>query len=150
MHSLRDASMAVRTALRDALAEVDLTPVQNTALHMLEVDPGSSSAELARRMHVTPQTMHKLVTDLEHAGLVELSRRPGHGRILDTNLTKHGRQVLAEAHARVETVEERLMASLSERQQQQLLGLLRRCVAALDPHDDAQHDPAGARSGHAK
>lgn len=47
----------------------DLTPVQSTVLHLIAATPGTSSAELARRTHVTPQTMHKMVTDLERWGL---------------------------------------------------------------------------------
>ncbi|TDD05268.1 MarR family transcriptional regulator [Nonomuraea deserti] len=53
------ASNVVRAAVRHALTDLDLTPVQNTVLHMIAATPGSSSAELARRTHVKPQTMHK-------------------------------------------------------------------------------------------
>lgn len=141
MHSLRDATSAVRSALRRTLAELDLTPVQNTALRIVAAEPGSSPAELSRHMHVTPQTMHKLVTDLEHRGLLALQPRPGHGRILDTHLTDDGERLLAEADTRTQAIEDQLTAGLSQRQRQQLLNLLDHCVAALDPPqgDEQQH-----------
>lgn len=140
MHSIRDATGAVRSAIRRTLAELDLTPVQNTALHLVAGAPGSSPAELSRHMHVTPQTMHKLVTDLAHRGLLSLTPREGHRRILDTNLTDQGTKLLSEADARTQEIEDRLTAVLSDRQRQQLVAMLDRCVRAITPgHDD--HSP---------
>ncbi len=139
MHSLRAATGAVRSALRHTLAELDLTPVQNTALNLVRGEPGSSPAELSRRMRVTPQTMHKLLTDLEHQGLLTLTPRQGSGRILDTNLTGQGQKLLAEADARTQQIEQRLTAVLTDRQQQQLVAMLDRCVDALTPETD--NDP---------
>lgn len=146
MHSLRDATGAVRSEIRRVLAEIDLTPVQSTALHLVAGDPGSSPAELSRRMHVTPQTMHKLVTDLEHRGLLALTPREGHRRILNTNLTDQGAKLLAEADAKTRQIEERLTAVLSERQQQQLVAMLDRCIHALT--HEIGDDPAGTPDAH--
>lgn len=124
--------MAMRAALRHALSDLDLTPVQNTVLHLLAADPASSSAELARRTHVTPQTMHKLVTELQHRELLILQPRPGHGRILDAQLTDQGQQLLAQADTRGQAIEDRMTAGLDEQQRQQLIDLLQRCATALD------------------
>ena len=90
-----------------SLTDLDLTPVQNTAMHLISATPGSSSAELARHTHVTPQTMHKLVADLEQRGLLTLHPRAGHGRILDAHLTNQGRQVMADADKRAKAIEAR-------------------------------------------
>lgn len=131
-HLLREATMATRAAFRNALVDLDITPVQNTAMHLVATTPGTSSAELARRMHVTPQTMHKLVTELQHRGLVVLRPRPGHGRILEVHLTGQGQQLLAEADTRAQAIEDRMTAGLDKRQHQQLLQLLQHCITALD------------------
>lgn len=140
-HALRTATGAVRAALRDTLADLGLTPVQNTALQLVARDPGSSPAELSRHMRVTPQTMHKLVTDLAHRGLLTLTPRENHRRILDTNLTDEGRRLIAGADARAQAIEERLAAVLSERQRRQLVTLLDHCVDALtSPPDDGPPD----------
>lgn len=125
----------VRIELRDALADLDLTPVQNTALHMISGKPGSSSAELARRTQVTPQTMHKLVTDLEQRGLVTLQSRAGHGRILDAHITDKGRRLLTAADVRAQAVEDRMVAGLDRHQRKQLAELLQHCVTALESAD---------------
>jgi DNA-binding MarR family transcriptional regulator len=136
---LRQANMAIRAAFRQTLVDLDLTPVQNTVLHMVAAAPGSSSAELARRAHVTPQTMHTLVAELAHRGLLVLHPRPGHGRILDARLTDQGQHLLTDADARAQTLEDRMTAGLDDHQRQQLLDLLQHCVTALDmPPEDRQ------------
>jgi DNA-binding MarR family transcriptional regulator len=136
---LRQANMSLRAAFRHALADLALTPVQNTVLHLVAATPGSSSAELARQTHVTPQTMHKLVTDLQQRGLLVLQSRPGHGRIRDAHLTEQGRELLAVADTRLQAIDDRMQAGLDERQRHQLHGLLQHCITALDvPPEDAQ------------
>jgi DNA-binding MarR family transcriptional regulator len=126
----------VRAALREALTDLDLTPVQNTVLHLVDATPGSSSAELARVTQVTPQTMHRLVTELEHRGLLALRSRPGHGRIRDATLTDLGRRLLAEAAEREQAVEDRLISGLDQARRDALLELLRHCVATFGGHPD--------------
>jgi DNA-binding MarR family transcriptional regulator len=146
--TIRRAAGVVRAALRERLAEIDLTPVQNTALRFVAAEPGSSSAELARRMSVTPQTMHKLVADLEQRGLLQLRPRTGHGRILDANLTEQGHRILDEADLLVDAVESQLTEILSGEQQRQIVELLERCIAALDPGEKRppKHEPADSAS----
>lgn len=132
----------VRAALRQALTGLDLTPVQNTVLQLVANTPGTSSAELARRTLVTPQTMHRLVSELQHRGLLALEPRPGHGRIRAAYLTDQGRQVLAGAQALAQTIEDRMTAGLDGQQRQQLVVLLRHCVNAFDPPEAATTEAA--------
>lgn len=121
----------VRAELRDALAGLDLTPVQRTVLHLIAATPGISSAELARHTHVTPQTMHKIVAELGRRDLLELRPRPGHGRILGAGLTEPGRKLMAEADAVAQTIEDRMVAGLDDHQCRQLTDLLQHCVETL-------------------
>lgn len=121
----------VRAELRDALADLDLTPVQSTVLHLIAATPGISSAELARHTHVTPQTMHKIVTELGRRDLLGLRPRPGHGRILGAELTEPGRELVTEADAIARTVEDRMVVGLDHHQRRQLTDLLQHCVTVL-------------------
>ncbi|WP_372509188.1 MarR family winged helix-turn-helix transcriptional regulator [Actinomadura madurae] len=121
----------VRVELRDALTDLDLTPVQSTVLHLIAATPGISSAELARRTHVTPQTMHKIVAELGRRDLLELSPRPGHGRILGAALTEAGRTLLGKADVVARGIEDRMVAGLDDHQRGQLADLLQRCVTAI-------------------
>ena len=131
IYTLRQATMAMRAAFRLVLADLELTPQQNTVLHLLAAEPASSSAELARRTYVTAQTMHKIVSELEHRGLLVLQPRPGHGRTLDAQLTEQGQELLADADARAQTIEDRMTAGLDEQQRHQLIDLLQHCTEAL-------------------
>ena len=109
-----------------------LTPAGYAALAVLDEMPGVSSAELARRSFVTPQTMGGIVAGLESAGLLERHARPGHGRILDAALTEAGRSVVAEAHRRVRAIEAQMLRDLGRAEARSLLELLRRSAAALE------------------
>ncbi|GAA0567398.1 hypothetical protein GCM10009546_32350 [Actinomadura livida] len=100
-------------------------------LHLIAATPGISSAELARHTHVTPQTMHKIVTELGRRDLLELRPRPGHGRIRGATLTEAGRELLEEADVVAEAIEDRMVADLDDRQRRQLTDLLQRCVTAI-------------------
>lgn len=126
-----DLQHLVRAALRDSLADLELTPVQNTVLRIVSGSPGSSSAELARRTQVTAQTMHRLVADLERRGLLTLRPRPGHGRALEAHITPNGRKLLGRADVRAQAIEDRMTAGLNQSQRRALLTLLRHCVTAM-------------------
>ncbi len=133
IYLLREATMVTRAGLRDPLAELGLTLQDLTALHLLGGAPGSSPAELARLAHVSPQAMHKLVTELSRRQLLALRPRPGHGRILEARLTSEGQQLRAAAEARVRTAEEHTTAALSQHEREQLVDLLQRCITAPQP-----------------
>lgn len=144
---LREANLAIRAAMRETLNDLDLTPVQRTVLHFVAAEPGSSSAELARRMRVTPQTMHKIVADLERRELLALQPRAGHGRILDARLTGQGEELLADTQVLAQAIEDRMTAGLDKKQRQQLADLLQECVTALATPAETDRSGPGKPSG---
>jgi DNA-binding MarR family transcriptional regulator len=122
---------AMRGQLDASLADKSLTAPQYVALATLEEDPGLSNAEMARLCFVTPQTMLRIIENLEHAKLVARTPHPTHGRVRQIELTPRGRKLVAECHQRVLTLESRLVSSLSKPEQRQLFALLRKCLAAM-------------------
>jgi len=131
-YELKRAQQALRGRMDAALGELGVTAPQYAVLAGLEAAPGVSSAELARRSFVTPQTMQAIVAGLEARGLLVRHARPGHGRVLGTELTGEGRTLVASAHDAVRAVEERLASALAEEERRQLFELLRRCAQALE------------------
>ncbi|KAB8194270.1 MarR family transcriptional regulator [Nonomuraea phyllanthi] len=121
----------IRVQLREALANLDLTPEQSTVLNLVAATPGISSAELARLLHVTPQTMHKIVTELGRRSLLEMHPRPGHGRILGAELTARGQTLKGQADVFAQAVEDRMVADLDAHQRRQLASLLQQCVTTI-------------------
>jgi len=131
-YELKRAQRGLRLAMDQQLAGLGLTTPQYAALAVLEDAPGISSAELARRCFVTPQTMNALVAGLERRGLLGRQAHPVHGRILETTLTGEGAGLLRRADERVRAIEACMASSLSAKERRQLLELLRRCAGALD------------------
>ena len=135
---LKNAQQALRSAMDSGLRDVGITTPQYAVLAFLDESPGLSSAELARKAFVTPQTMNRIVTNLEMAGLIERDPHPESGRVLSTRLSIRGRNLLAESHRRVGQVEERMVGGLTVAERRQLGDLLDRCAKALRPERHAR------------
>jgi DNA-binding MarR family transcriptional regulator len=131
-YALKRAQHALRTTMDTALRPLGLTSPQYAVLSVIELDPGVSSAALARAAFVTAQTMHGIVGNLERAGLLKRGTDPAHGRILRGELTKKGTKALQEAHARVKKIEAITFGSLSPPEIESLTGRLIACAEALD------------------
>src|SRR3954453_11451467 len=68
---VKQTESAIRAHLDVMLRTHQLTTVQYTALTVLQHREDLSSAQLARRSFVKPQTMHETVIGLERQGLIE-------------------------------------------------------------------------------
>lgn len=129
---LKRVQTLLRNGMDQALESRGLTTPQYAALAALETEPGISNADLARRSFVTPQTMFRIVENLENLGLLTREAHPTRGRVMQTTLTAKGRKLVASCHDGVRGVEARMLEALSTREQQVLRGLLARCAQALE------------------
>src|ERR1700722_9693573 len=77
---LKRVQHSLRSRMDKVLESKGLTTPQYAVLSFLENEPGASSAELARRSFVTPQTMIRIVENLETLGLIRREPHPTHGR----------------------------------------------------------------------
>lgn len=102
---LRQAWQSFHGAMEAALREHGLTGAQYAVLSVLVRDPGMSGAELARACNTTPQAMNGVLATMERGGLVERRPHPTHGRILQVDLTEHGRAALEAATPAVRALE---------------------------------------------
>ena len=130
-YELKRVQHDLRLGMDGALKELGVTTPQYAALSVLAEEPGLSNATLARRSFVTPQTMNQILVRLEAAGLVERHAHPEHGRVLQAYLTEEGERLRRECAERVDAVEELMVSGLPAEERTNLLGLLRRCSAAL-------------------
>lgn len=89
-------------------------------LFQLRSDPGVSSAELARRVIVTPQSIGPLLARLERDGLVDREPAGPPGTAIIRRITGIGRERLAEAGTLVQQLEDDLVAGLGPADQGQL------------------------------
>ncbi|HTS32394.1 MAG TPA: MarR family transcriptional regulator [Thermoplasmata archaeon] len=128
---LKRAQHALRTEMDRSLNFHGLTTPQYVVLAALESYPGISSAELARRSFVTPQTMFRIVAGLTKRGLVRRKELPRHGRELPADLTPEGLSKVRACHRRATKVERRMLAPLSRVQRRTFARLLQDCAEAL-------------------
>lgn len=131
-YQLKHAQHALRLAMDAALRPFGLTTPQYAALSVLEDSPGLSSAALARRCFVTPQTMNAIVIQLEASGLVERRPHPEHGRVLQTSLTTTGQQRVTVAQHVVRRIEEHMVAPFTMAERRQFVRWLQLCSQALE------------------
>ncbi len=128
---VKQLQQELRAHMDRALGTHDMTMSSYAALAVLVDDDELSNAELARRCFVTPQTMHRIVGELESAGLVARHPDPDHGRIRRTRLTDDGRARVADCRPDVDLVQDRMLSDLSSPETAQLGDFLARCLAAL-------------------
>jgi DNA-binding MarR family transcriptional regulator len=88
-----------------ALAEVGLTPTQFGALLVLDLEPGLSGGEVARKIAVTPQSVSELIATLAELGLIVRDPSPGRGHRIAVSLTPAGQAALRAASTAVEEVD---------------------------------------------
>lgn len=132
-YALKRAQHALRMRTDEALRPLALTAPQYAVLSAIELDPGISSAALARAAFVTPQTMQGIVANLERNGLLRRKADPNHGRILRGELTTSGRKVLRQAHARVTEIEEVIITTLRPGEAASFASRLNQWADALAP-----------------
>jgi DNA-binding MarR family transcriptional regulator len=96
---------AFRRRLEVALVGHGLTVPEYSALSAFDRRTQLSSAELARLLEVTPQTMNTLVHELINRSLLEREVRPNHGKTLLLRLSRRGRRLLDTATKTVRSIE---------------------------------------------
>jgi DNA-binding MarR family transcriptional regulator len=128
---LKQAAVALRSAMDEALRPLQLSTPQYSCLELLRQRPGLSNAALARGTFVTRQSMNVVLRGLEDRGLVVRPASAEHGRELPAALTDTGRECLLAASTAVRAVERKMNAGLSPAEQETLLTGLRACIAGL-------------------
>lgn len=112
--------------LRAGLTEAgfgELTSTQSMVIPYLDPD-GTRPVELARRLGVTRQAVHQLVSGLAAQGLIELVDDPTSSRSKLVRLTERGEDSIEFAEATLAALEGELTGTLGEHETLQLRRLL--------------------------
>jgi DNA-binding MarR family transcriptional regulator len=136
VHVLTHAS---RSRLDAALAHLELSSFQYTALSVLAQNENLSSSRLSRRFHVTPQAMGELILLLDRRGLIERREDSENKRILLLSLTEHGRSVWIQADAIAKRIEQEIFSDLSDTELSTFRSIVNNALTVLRDH------PAGKR-----
>jgi DNA-binding MarR family transcriptional regulator len=117
-------------ALDEALRDHDITSGQYLILSLVSREGGRSSAQLARRAYITPQSMNEVIAALEHKGYVRRTENPDNRRMLQVSLTREGRRLLAACDKAVDTAENVFLSVLSPKRLAEFRATLERLLAA--------------------
>ncbi len=135
LYLVKQVEQAIRSHLDALFRPLGLTIDQYTALSVLEKPNDLTSAELARRSFVRPQTMHEMITSLDQRGFIERHRDPDNRRVLLIRLTAKGRALVEKYDEQVQQLQEQMLATLSARQRQSLHDALAACRHSLATRD---------------
>ncbi|MGH3627568.1 MAG: MarR family winged helix-turn-helix transcriptional regulator [Sciscionella sp.] len=94
--------------------------------------PGSSSAQLARRVQVSAQNMHILVSVLEKKGWVRRTPHPELGRVRQITLTDEGSRLTDRCSAHAFALADDLVTGLTPGQIEKFARLLRHAERNLE------------------
>ncbi|OMQ16735.1 hypothetical protein A7K94_0200590 [Modestobacter sp. VKM Ac-2676] len=122
----------IRSFMDEVLREYSLPTPEYTVLVNLRNYGPMSSAELARRVFVTPQAMGQIIASAEDRGLVVRRPDPTHGRKLLARLTPEGSSLVDACVERLTEVEQRFLGALSPREQRHFVELFAACVDHLN------------------
>jgi DNA-binding MarR family transcriptional regulator len=131
LYLIKQVELAARRSLDEAVEPAGLTALQYTALTVLQRQPGTTSAQLARNSFVRTQTMAEMVAYLLDQGLIERVRDETNRRQYLLSLSAGGREVVESLRAPVAEVEARMLAGFDAEQTDLLRTWLLRCRRSL-------------------
>jgi DNA-binding MarR family transcriptional regulator len=114
----------LRRGIEAAIAPYALTVTQYTVLSALARQPGLSSAQLARRAYVSPQSMNEMLLVLEQLGLVKRKADPDRRRVLNTQLSAKGQRLVDHCDREVKAVETTMTAGMKPADRDTLRALM--------------------------
>lgn len=120
------ASHELRAAVEDLLGPLGVTMAQWTVLVQLLLEPGRSSADIARSSAVSQQAISGLVSRLERDGLLTRAPHPEHGRIQQLATTPEGARIAFTGDAAMRRLEGDLREYLGPADAEVLRTLLER------------------------
>jgi DNA-binding MarR family transcriptional regulator len=134
-YALARAGAAMTGMFGRQLATVGLRPHTFLVLTHLARDRVLTSAELARRLEMTPQSMSELLHGMTEAGWVERSGGARRGQRIDLRLTGEGRAALLRAGPVLAALGDPAVLGLTPAEAATLHGLLTRVLAAVTRPD---------------
>ncbi len=124
-------SHLVRQQINALLAPLGLTFPKYSALKAIEDERALTNADLARACLVRPQTMNSVVRDLQAAGLISAAAAPDHNLKILYSLTPQAQEVLAQAHAIVQGLENAFLVGLGEAKVQEMQDMMQNTLGRM-------------------
>ncbi len=124
IYLIKRVELLVRTRLEGSLRNLGVTAGQYAVLSLLDLMPEASSAQIARSVGVTPQTMAETITAFERQELIRREQSSTHKRILKISLTASGIALLKKCDACAKEAEAELFSEVGARNVEHLRRIL--------------------------
>ena len=131
----------------EALRAFDLTPLQYLVLSLAAHRSSLSTADLARRFEITPQSMNEVIAALEGKKLISRRESPGHRRILHIRLMAAGTRLLQRCDVEVDRIERSAFRDFSTKELTTFRGLLSKALAGVEESASLETHGGAAASG---
>jgi DNA-binding MarR family transcriptional regulator len=128
---LRQAQIITYVHVADCLREHRITPMQYMLLSVSRRNGELSSAELARRFAVAPQSMNEAISTLQRKRLVSRKEAAEHRRIQRISLTTEGRKVLRKCDRKVDAMEAKIFGALTQDELKSFRAVLRKFIDSI-------------------
>jgi len=123
-----------------SLESAAVPPAQMTLLDWIAAMPGCGVQDIADGLRLTPPTVSVGVRKMEESGLVERKPNPMDGRSVQFFLTRRGRLLQQQIQDSHREKFRRLLAGLTQQEQETLLGLLERAVRSAEGENSSATD----------
>jgi DNA-binding MarR family transcriptional regulator len=130
-YTVKRLESAIRRRLDAVCRENGISTAQYTALSVLRSRPGMSSAQLAERSFIKPQSANQTVAELERLGCIERRSDDLNQRILRMSLTDKGRAYLRACDRGVDRIEETMFRDVGSADIARLQQVMSRCIHNL-------------------
>jgi DNA-binding MarR family transcriptional regulator len=141
---LRLLQLNIYNLIVDAARDFDISPIHYMVMSILNSRSGWSTADLARRFHIAPQSMNEVVATLLKKKLISRRVSPDHKRILHISLTAAGKKLLERFDRAVDRVEHESFKDFSAGELLQFRELLKRALVQFTPNDHKSNSVIGA------
>ena len=138
---LRRAHQISAAVFESACIEVGLTQAQYGVLTVLHSAPDIDQSRLARALAFDKVTVLRVLRGLEDRGLVTRMVAAENRRQMSVRLTAQGKRLLKKTEQPVRLAYQQLMAPLTQKESEQLIGLLQRLTNKLQDEARAPFVP---------
>ena len=129
---VRLLQLKLHNEMVEALRLCELTPLQYMVLSLAGHRGSLSTADLARRFHIAPQSMNEVIAALELKKLIARRESPDHRRILHVRLKAAGIRLLEKCDDAVDRIERSAFRDFSPKELTAFRGMIAKALSAFE------------------
>ena len=129
----------------ESLRLFELTPLQYMVLSLASRGGSWSTADLARKFDIAPQSMNEVVAVLEGKKLITRRESPGHRRILHVRLRASGTRLLQKCDGEVDRIERSAFHDFSPTELKVFRGMISKALSSFEQDVGSSSMPASMK-----